>query len=186
MNIGILSDIHDHVWNLDTVLPTLAACDVVICCGDLCSPFIIGLLGEGLAGKPVQIVFGNNDGDLFRITQNAARWPNITLAGEQFTGEIGGRKIHVNHYPSIAETVDERAYDLICYGHDHRFRVYQRGQALVVNPGAIMGYDSAAKRDIPATFVVYDTDLATVEAFQIVDVAKRTVAPYAFSIETGG
>lgn len=59
MRLGILSDIHDHVWNLAAALPALADCDILLCGGDLCSPFVIHQLGRGFPG-PIHIVFGNS------------------------------------------------------------------------------------------------------------------------------
>jgi len=90
MRIGIIADSHDHIWNLRAALTCLATTDALICCGDLCSPFIIGLLAEGYTAGPLHIVFGNNDGDLFRITQNAAHNPHVALHGELFVREFGG------------------------------------------------------------------------------------------------
>ena len=88
MKIGILSDIHDNIWNLRAALEGLGEADALICCGDLCSPFVVGLLGEGFPGRPIHVVFGNNDGDLFRITQNASRVAGLELHGELFQGEL--------------------------------------------------------------------------------------------------
>ena len=51
MKIGILSDIHDNIWNLRAALEGLGEADALICCGDLCSPFVVGLLGEGFPGR---------------------------------------------------------------------------------------------------------------------------------------
>ena len=167
MKIGILSDIHDNIWNLRGALAALRDADAAIVCGDLCSPFIIGLLAEGLPDKPIQIVFGNNDGDLFRIAQLSAQWPQITLHGEAFVGEIGGKRFFVNHYPAIARAVDVAAFDVICYGHDHQFVLEQHGGATLINPGAIMGYDAGNRKEIPATFVVYDTESGEAHGYQV-------------------
>lgn len=41
MRIAVLSDIHDNVWNLAAALDAGAETDALICCGDLCSPFIV-------------------------------------------------------------------------------------------------------------------------------------------------
>src|SRR5574341_991152 len=102
MKIAILSDIHDNVWKLAAALPGMQNTEVMICCGDLCSPFIVGLLAEGFKDRPIHIVFGNNDGDLFRITQNASKSPRVQLHGALYQDEIGGKRIAVNHYPDIA------------------------------------------------------------------------------------
>ena len=73
MKIAVLSDVHDHVWNLQAALASLDDTEALLYCGDLCSPFVVGLLAEGFQNRPIEIVFGNNDGDLFRIAQNAAK-----------------------------------------------------------------------------------------------------------------
>jgi hypothetical protein len=168
MKIGILSDIHDNIWNLRAALEGLREADALICCGDLCSPFVVGLLAEGLAGRPIHVVFGNNDGDLFRITQNASRLKGVQLHGELFQGELGGKRVFVNHYPLIARAAATEEYDLICYGHNHLFVIERHGGALLVNPGAIMGYEPGGKREIPATFVSYDTEADQATAYQVV------------------
>lgn len=183
MKIGILSDAHDNVWNLRAALAGLNEADALIYCGDLCSPFVIGLLAEGFAGRPIHVVFGNNDGDLFRIAQNAGRAERVTLHGEVFRGELGGKRIFVNHYPDIARAVDTGAYDLICYGHNHLFAIDRIGTTLLVNPGAILGYEPGGKRDIPATFVVYDTETTMATAYQVLaesvgGVIERRVVAY--------
>lgn len=181
MKIGILSDIHDNVWNLRVALATLREVDALICCGDLCSPFIIGLLANGLPERPIHIVFGNNDGDLFRIAQLAAKWPQIQLHGETYVGELGGKRVAVNHYPSIAATIARRQFDLICYGHDHQFKVVRSGDTLIVNPGTIMGYNPGVQSDVAATCVVYDTATNDIAAYAV-DAAIGESTPYPFTV----
>ena len=70
MKLAILSDIHDALDSLSLALERASSCDVLLCCGDLCSPFVIHHLGKGFKGT-IHIVFGNNDGDLYRMTQNS-------------------------------------------------------------------------------------------------------------------
>ena len=70
MQIGILSDIHDNISALRRALEQLQHTHALLCCGDLCSPFIINELGQNYS-RDIHIVFGNNDGDLFRIAQNS-------------------------------------------------------------------------------------------------------------------
>jgi uncharacterized protein len=90
MRIAILSDIHDNVWKLATALEKLRGVDALLCCGDLCSPFVVHQLARGFSG-PIEIVFGNNDGDLYRITANAAKYSHVRVHGELFRGEFDGR-----------------------------------------------------------------------------------------------
>jgi putative phosphoesterase len=168
MKIAILSDIHDNVWNLASALPGIQNTDVMICCGDLCSPFIIGLLADGFKDRPIHIVFGNNDGDLFRITQNASKYAHVHIHGAFYQDEMGGKHIAVNHYPDIALAIAAAGkHDVVCYGHNHVFKVDSVGKTLTINPGAIMGYDGANKKDIPSTFVIYDADAGQATGYQI-------------------
>ncbi len=156
MRIAILSDIHDNVWNLAAVLDALGEAEAMICCGDLCSPFVVTQLAEGFK-RPIHVVFGNNDGDQHRISRQAAGFGHVQLHGELFQDELGGRRIIANHYPSLALRFDPSGFDLICYGHDHTFARERRGDTLIVNPGTVMGFDPIERREVPATFVLYDT-----------------------------
>lgn len=160
MRIAILSDIHDNVWKLAAALEAAQSSDVLICCGDLCSPFIIHQLGRGFE-RPIHIVFGNNDGDLYRITANARRYPQIQLHGEIYRGEFDGKRFAVNHYDTIARTLAASGdFDVVCFGHNHVFEIARIGTALAINPGAIMGATFGAdgtRTDVPSTMVLYDT-----------------------------
>ncbi len=176
MKLTILSDIHDNVWNLQKVLndPNVQKTGALLCCGDLCAPFIVKLLGQQYA-KPIHIVLGNNDGDVASFIRVAANFPNIHLHGEYFRGEFGGRTLAMNHYPDKARLLAESGqYHIVCYGHDHQLNwggppsheaSAGKGKTLLLNPGAVMGYNGAALKDIPATYVVLDTEALEVEVF---------------------
>ena len=173
MKLGILSDIHDHVWNLAAALPALAGCDALLCCGDLCSPFVVHQLGRGFGG-PIHVVFGNNDADLFRITANARQYPQLALHGEFFRGEFAGRRVAMNHFDFIAREIAREGWDLVCFGHNHTFEITRAGGCLLVNPGAVMGAviePGGGWRAVTPTAAVYDTD--TGEADQVVWPATR-------------
>lgn len=158
MKVAVFSDIHDHVWNLQAALQGVQDCEVMLCCGDLCSPFVVDLLAAGFPGKPIHIVFGNNDGDLFRMTAKTANNANLHLHGQFFETQLDGKRLAMNHYPDIAcPLAAANLYDVVCYGHNHAFDIQQLSQALAINPGALMGYDPIHKRDVAATFAIYDT-----------------------------
>jgi len=153
MRIGILSDIHDNIWSLADALALLKECEVLLCLGDLCSPFTITAIAEGFPG-PVHAVWGNNDGDRLLISRNAEKAGNVTLHGDIAFLELDGRTVAMTHYPEVARAIaGGGAYDLVCYGHDHRRRIDAAGRAVLVNPGEVMGrfgvhsvavYDTAA------------------------------------------
>jgi len=160
MRLAILSDIHDNVWKLAAALEAVRATDALLCCGDLCSPFIIHQLGRGYAAT-THIVFGNNDADLFRITSIARNYPQIHLYGEFFAGEFDGRKVAMNHFDAIARPLAASAqYDLVCFGHNHREEIGRVGDTVIVNPGPIMGAafrPDGSREDVPSAYAIYDT-----------------------------
>jgi putative phosphoesterase len=175
VKLAVLSDVHDHVWNLRAALSSLDDAEAVLFCGDFCSPFVVALLAEGFPGRPVHAVFGNNDGDLYRIAQNAARHEHVHLYGEVFKGDLGGLRVAVNHFPDLAlELARSGSFDLVCFGHDHRFRVEQEA-ALAVNPGTLLGWDPGARADVPATFAVVDADALEPVFFEVADGRVRAL-----------
>ncbi len=170
MRLGILSDIHDNVWKLAAALDALHDADSLICCGDLCSPFIIHQMGAAFS-KPIHIVFGNNDADLFRITANARKYAQIRIHAELFRADLAGKRVAANHYDAIAqELARSGSFDVVCYGHNHLYDVRRCGPALAINPGAIMGAKfgpEGQRTDVASTFVLYDTESDTASGFQI-------------------
>ncbi|RMH79051.1 MAG: metallophosphoesterase [Calditrichaeota bacterium] len=162
MRVAIISDIHDHREKLRRALQKAQDAEVLICCGDLCSPFIIRDLGEGFSG-PIHIVFGNNDGDLFRISQAASSFSHIHLHGEAAELELGGKRFAVSHFDNIGRMfAHSEAYDVVCYGHNHQYEVSREGRTLKINPGEIMGELTGA-----STFVMYDTDTGEVTRYDL-------------------
>lgn len=139
MQVAILSDIHDHIANLRKALQQVQKTDLLICCGDLCSPFIIKELAEGYL-KEIHIVFGNNDADLFRITKNAQNYSNIQLHGEFCELDIDNKMFAINHFDDIGRALAESdKYDVVCFGHNHQLEISSNQQTLIINPGEIMG-----------------------------------------------
>jgi putative phosphoesterase len=170
MRVAILSDIHDNVWKLAAALEGVRTADVILCLGDLCSPFVVHQLGSGFAG-PIHILFGNNDGDLYRIASNARRYPHITIHAEWFRGDFDGRSFAANHYDNIGRAVAAGGqFDVVCFGHNHRYEITPMGETLAINPGAIMGAAFAAdgsRHDVAATYVVYDTASRQAELVEV-------------------
>jgi uncharacterized protein len=166
MRIAVISDIHDNVWKLDAALAGLESADLMICCGDLCSPFIVHQLGRGFT-KPIHIVFGNNDGDLYRITANAQRYPHIQLHGEWYRAEIDGRRLAAHHFDNVARPLaSSKEFDLICFGHNHVYEITHVGHTMLLNPGSIMGATFAAdgtRTDVASTFAIYDSAVGEAE-----------------------
>lgn len=168
MLIAILSDIHDNLPKLRAALEHVQRVDVLLCGGDLCSPFVVDELAK--FPRPIHVVFGNNDADLFRITQKATAAnrsrsdrDQIQLHGEFFEGELGGRRIAMIHFEQIGKAlVPSGRYDLVCYGHTHQYSVERdpaSGAIRGVNPGEIFGL---LRPDSESTFVSYDTETGVI------------------------
>lgn len=170
MHIAILSDIHDNIWTLAAALQKAQSAEALLCCGDLCSPFIVHQLGRGFAG-PIHIVFGNNDGDLFRITSVARAYPQISIHGHLFQGQLGGRRVAMNHYPDIALPMAASGqFDLVCYGHNHVHNIHNINATLAINPGTVMGAvfgPDGAPVATRSTFVIYDSSAGRAETHEI-------------------
>jgi putative phosphoesterase len=170
MRLAVLSDIHDNIWKLAAALDAVQSADALICCGDLCSPFILHQFGRGF-GKPIHIVFGNNDADLFRITANAGKYPQIRIHGELFRGEFDGKAVAAVHYDTIARPLAASGeFDLVAFGHNHVYEIRRAGRSLVVNPGPIMGAKfgaGGAATDVPSTFAIYDTAANAASGYEL-------------------
>lgn len=165
MRIAILSDIHDHIDNLREALERASeeGAEALLFCGDLCSPFMVDELSA--FGGPVHAVFGNNDGDGFRISRAADAHDGFRLWGEYAEpdpSELGGVRAAVHHFPEVAKGVAEGGrYDLVCCGHTHEYREARYGGTLLVNPGEVMG------RFGEVTLAVYDGETGDVTRVEV-------------------
>ncbi len=178
MRIGVISDIHDHLHNLQPAIRALSGeTEILICCGDLCSPFVMEELKK--YPGPVHIVFGNNDADLFRITRKSDA--RVQVHGEFLEFDLDGFRIAVNHFDNIAAPIAKsQLYDLVCFGHNHRYSVTKFGKTTALNPGALMGtaFTSTGWEPVPVTFATFDTKLAEASLYHVVDGGQTRPLPY--------
>ena len=168
MRIAILSDIHDNLWNLEAAITFVQDADTLICCGDLCSPFVVDELARFT--REIHVVFGNNDADLYRITAKALKTSNLRVHGELFQAALGGKRFAVNHFDYLARPMAKSGdYDVVCFGHNHHLEISRAGECLLLNPGPIMGaeFSSGSWRDCKPTFLIYDTDRDRPQAYAI-------------------
>jgi putative phosphoesterase len=161
MRIAVLSDIHDNIWKLETLLSGLVDADVLICCGDLCSPFTLRQIADGFQG-PVHLVFGNNDGDKWLLTTVAHKAGHVTLHDTFFEAEWGGRSVATVHFPDLGRALAaSNKYSVVLYGHDHKQITERIGKTWLVNPGEVMG------RFGRSTYAIYDTETDQVEVREV-------------------
>jgi putative phosphoesterase len=162
MKIAVFSDTHDNIWNIDDALPMVVDAGAIIHCGDLCSPFVVDRFGKAAQGRPVHIVWGNNDGDIQLLSQVASKFSEIKLHGLLAEFEVDHLRIAVNHYPKIARGMALTGqYDLVCYGHDHITHISQIGECSLLNPGELMGM-----KGVP-TFALFNTETMEAEFIRL-------------------
>jgi len=140
MRIGILSDSHEELHNLDQALTIFREHEIetVIHCGDITTP----RTAARLKGFRVIHVSGNmdrTDGGLRRalIDLNADNF-----SGHFFTGQLNGVWIAAahGHQPHHLHTfIADGRYAYIFHGHTHRRRDEWVNKSRVINPGALGG-----------------------------------------------
>jgi uncharacterized protein len=151
MLVAVLSDCHDNIWTLKTVLAEIQNAGAAIFCGDFCAPFSLKMMADGFTG-PIHSVLGNNDGDVYLLSSTAGRAPNVTLYQPVAKLELDGRRIAIAHYPEVGEALARSGqFDAVFSGHTHRAQIETIGTVLWANPGEIMG------RFGKPTYGLYDT-----------------------------
>jgi putative phosphoesterase len=163
MLIAILSDSHDHIPHLYRAVKSAnqAGAELLIHCGDLISPFMLSYL-HTFQGQ-VHLIFGNNAGDQHLISSRCATaFNNIRHHGFHGTVAVNSLRIALNHYPDLAHDLAlSGSYDLVCCGHDHVFNMERFDNCLLINPGDLLGKDTA-----PA-FVLFNTDDHSVQRIEV-------------------
>ena len=116
--IGILSDTHGLLR--PEVIRALSGCEAVLHGGDINRQEIIDRL-EQIA--PVYAVRGNNDKD----------WADHLPLSLDLT--LCGLRVFMTHKKKDIPK-DLSTYDLVVYGHSHRYEQKQEGTAYLLNPGS--------------------------------------------------
>lgn len=151
MTIGIISDSHDNIPNIDEYLRLVPELGITttLHCGDVCAPSVLKYLAEHL-NHPIHLVFGNVDGDQPKMTELAL--PNVTLHGDEAEIELDGLRIGMVHYPERArELATTGRFNFVFYGHNHKPWEELIGTTRLANPGTLAGLFARP------TFAVLDT-----------------------------
>ena len=118
MKIGIVSDTHGLLR--PEVVKALEGCDAILHGGDITGPEILEKLGDI---APVYAVRGNGDRE----------WAeNIPLL---LDFELAGLRICMTHRKKDLPA-DVSAYDLVVFGHSHKYEEVRQGRTLFLNPGS--------------------------------------------------
>lgn len=156
MQICVLGDTHGHIEYTTQAIREIEKhnVEVVIHCGDIGHPEIVGLF----TGKPTHFVFGNVDHDVADLRM-AIEQADLTCHERQGDIELGDRRIGFLHGDDgglLMQMIDSQDFDLICYGHTHEKEVHKEGRTVVLNPGALY-------RASPHTIAIVDLETMDVE-----------------------
>jgi hypothetical protein len=151
MKIGVISDTHDRLENVEKAVKVLknANVGIIVHCGDWVSPFTLEFFDETCAKEgllvPVKSVFGNNEGDIKRIIERNTKLKNpIQFAPKTcFELEIENIKIVVYHGHDkviLQSFISSKKYHAVFTGHTHKPKNENIEGVLVVNPGSVCNY----------------------------------------------
>jgi uncharacterized protein len=154
MIIAIISDSHENAENTKKTLALInkKGAEVLIHCGDICSPSMFKIIPEAFKGL-IHCTFGNNDREEFLFVKKIeSAYSNVEFHKPAGELEFDGKKIAFTHYPIFGEGLAHTGkYDLVAYGHTHKKHEEKIGETILINPGALFGFDS------PVSFAFYDT-----------------------------
>lgn len=164
MKIGIMSDTHDNLPNVERAIQHFTAqqVELIIHCGDWVTPFVPQFIFtlEPKLTIPIKSVFGNNEGDHYRFLerQKQENW-NIEFHKETLVLDVDGRSIAVYHGTDQRLTealIASNLYGVVCTGHTHVPVVHETNTVLHINPGSTAGY-GFGRLSGKGTVAVYDT-----------------------------
>lgn len=155
MKIAIISDSHDNLPNIEKAIHYInqEKIRIIIHCGDVCAPIILGEFAKLFKGKEIHVVKGNVDGDTDGFKEFAKKYPKIKYHGN--TGKMGidGLSLAFCHFPDVAKKITEsQKYDFVFYGHSHKPWQEKIGKTTMLNPGTLAGLFNKA------TFAIFDTE----------------------------
>ena len=139
MQIGIISDTHDHIGNFQKALQSLRTQGVntIMHCGDVCSPEIVHCMRD----FDVWVAQGNSDHyfcltDTIVETFGKARWGwlhRLTFNGYSLA------MLHGDNEEALHRLILSGEYSYVLHGHTHRKRDDRIGRTRVTNPGSLGG-----------------------------------------------
>jgi hypothetical protein len=145
MKVGILSDTHDAHEFVAKAIEIFNTKEVgyVLHAGDLISPFT-GRAFSALTNAKFIGVYGNCETEKDLVKEYVGAFGG-EIAGDVYTGQIGGKSIYMRHEPlGLDGVIRSGDYDVVIYGHTHRQDIRKVGDVLVVNPGEATGLKSGA------------------------------------------
>ena len=154
MKIGLISDTHDNIKNIENAVSLFVSRHVsfVIHAGDITSPKAV----EAFAGVKLIGVLGNNDIDIYGLN-NAFDKVGGQLKGEFCEIQQDDLTFAIYHGTNSRKNesiIRSGKFDVVICGHTHKVQNKRIGNTLVINPGTANGWFFGYK----ATAAVFDTN----------------------------
>jgi putative phosphoesterase len=139
MKIGIISDTHDNLDNLEAALDILAAEGVtsLFHCGDVCGADVV----HRLAGFEAWIAQGNMDRGVMLawIVEETLGPGRLAWFHKSTLDGYPVAVIHGDNEEVLNNLITSGEYAYVFHGHTHRRRDQKIGRTRVINPGALGG-----------------------------------------------
>lgn len=137
MKVLVISDIHDNLENLKSVLSFARDnnINILLCTGDVTNFDTLSFLSKNFDGD-THLVRGNADSF---DDKEAESFDNINFYGKIGRFKLGDYKVGMCHEPYLIDKVLEEASDLVFYGHTHKPWIEKKGNAQIINPGTLGG-----------------------------------------------
>lgn len=139
MRIGVVSDTHDMLRNVERIAALFDAAGVerVVHTGDITQAKTLRVFGEMRAG--LVGVYGNNDRERESLEAACAEY-RLDFQDPPLRMEWAGRRLAVVHDPRDLTGALLADCDVALHGHDHRRRIERSNGTLVLNPGECAGH----------------------------------------------
>jgi putative phosphoesterase len=159
MKVGVISDTHDRLPPFQRAVAMFNRLQVgaVFHAGDIVAPFSAKLIAADVLTMPLQVIYGNNDGErkgLKDVLPGIVDGPLMV--------KLGGRVIVMHHFIDWLKPADMAQADVIITGHTHKVVNRLADGKLELNPGECCGW-------VTNRCTVALLDLETLKA-EIVDV----------------
>lgn len=146
MLLAVMGDSHDNRDKLRNAVKLAVdnGAKTLFHTGDLISAFMLRILND-FPGR-IYLIKGNNDGDPLSVSRTIPQeCPQIKEFGGFITVDFDEFRVAVTHYPETARAHAMAGdFDMVFYGHTHKFSEKRIGKTLLLNPGDLMGLKEEA------------------------------------------
>lgn len=173
MQIGLISDIHDHLEEIDRALTifTQHNIDMIVNAGDWISLYTFEYFANQCLRNnlkvPIKSVLGNNEVEHHRFIELSKNLPlpiEITahISLDFVVDEIKIAVSHGHDLVTLRSLISCQSYQLVVTGHTHTVRNELIDKTLVVNPGTL-SKSCAGKRLDYYSIAIYNTKTQSAE-----------------------